>query len=577
MRWRVWLGLALMGTLGPAHAGPALQLLDAHSDIDAWPAVRTLADPAAALTPSQAMERLREFAVPAVPHANLGTRTGAMWLHLAVDVPVTESGRRTLMIDYPSLDRVDVHIVSDGQIVRSVRLGDHVLFAQRPVQARPLLLPLVLEPGMEHQLLLRVQTTSSMILPLRLVTPEAIAVEEARFQLVQGIAIGLGLCLFVYSLAHGLQARDPSFLYYGMSNAGITLFFVAYHGLGPQHLWGGSEWMTRNLSPLSVIPAVIGALLFLDVVLEVRALSRRLSVALRAIAVVAGLVGLAFVLDLFDYRTMHLVATVLGPMPIVLGVPAAFLRARQGDRAAMLILVGWCLYGTGIVVMAAYLRGFMPTSVWTAHAFQAGALIEMVMWLMVLGLRASQLRRRAERADRERESLLTLAHTDALTGLANRRGLQRELDLALPRATAAQPLAVFVLDLDGFKAVNDRLGHGAGDELLKAVAGRLLGQLRAGDVVARLGGDEFVVLATRLASPEDACRLGDKLLAAFESSFDLNGSTCRIGGTIGFSLAPQDGASAEALLSCADAAMYRGKQQGKRCLCRSPAEQGVTA
>ncbi len=572
------LTMLVLGMASLASASTTLELRDARSEIDAWPFVRVLEDPAARLSANDIMRRLAEFAIPSVPHANLGLRHGAVWLQVPLNVPVTESGRWLLEIDYPSLDRVDVHVVSDGRIVREVRLGDHLPFAQRPVKVRPHVVSLVLEPGMEHELLLRVQTTSSMIVPLRLIKQEALSLSEARFQWVQGIAMGLCLCLLAYSFAHGVQTRDPSFLYYGLSIAGITLFFLSYHGLGPQHLWGGSEWLTRNLSPLSVMPAVAGGLLFLDEVLDVPAFHARLSRAWRATAALAMVSGLAFALDLFSYETMHVVSTVLGPLPVVLGLPVAYMRARQGDRAAILILLGWGVYGAGIFTMAAFLRGYVPVNPWAEHAFQAGALVEMAMWLLVLGLRASDMRRRAERADRERESLMNLAHTDALTGLPNRRGLLRELEFALRRCTADKPLALFVLDLDGFKAVNDRMGHGVGDELLAAVARRLSAHVRAGDVVARLGGDEFVVLAHDLSTPAAAAMLGDKLLQAFAEPFTVQSRSCRVGGTIGYALAPQDAADALQLLALADAAMYGGKQAGKQRLRRNAAEnQGVPA
>jgi diguanylate cyclase len=186
------------------------------------------------------------------------------------------------------------------------------------------------------------------------------------------------------------------------------------------------------------------------------------------------------------------------------------------------------------------------------------------------------MRHFAERAGREREALRSLAHTDPLTGLPNRRGLQLELDAALPRASPERLLAVYLLDLDGFKAVNDRLGHDAGDDLLKAVAGRLRSHLRGRDVVARLGGDEFVVMAGELGADDDARRLGQKLLDEFNQPFMVRGQHCRVGLTIGYALAPFDGRDEASLLKRADAAMYAGKQAGKHCLRRGQASVGLS-
>jgi diguanylate cyclase (GGDEF)-like protein len=172
-----------------------------------------------------------------------------------------------------------------------------------------------------------------------------------------------------------------------------------------------------------------------------------------------------------------------------------------------------------------------------------------------------------------------MAHTDALTGLVNRRGLQEHLSVALQTARADNPVAVYLIDLDGFKPINDRHGHDVGDALLVAVGKRLQSQLRHSDVVARLGGDEFVVLARGLGSDAAALALGDKLVAAFQSPLDALGYRCTVGLTVGCALAPQDGVTSESLLKRADEALYAGKQAGRgRALrAQSPAAPVATA
>jgi diguanylate cyclase len=186
------------------------------------------------------------------------------------------------------------------------------------------------------------------------------------------------------------------------------------------------------------------------------------------------------------------------------------------------------------------------------------------------------VRRHAERTELERAALVSMAHTDALTGLPNRRGLQQALAAALPPGHGHHPLAVFLTDLDGFKLVNDRLGHDAGDELLVQVGRRLRSQVRQGDLVARLGGDEFVIMAPGIPGEAEAMALGRKLLEAFNQPFDIAGQPCRVGLTIGFALAPHDATHADDLLKRADAAMYVGKQSGRHSVRRGGASAGLT-
>jgi diguanylate cyclase (GGDEF)-like protein len=175
----------------------------------------------------------------------------------------------------------------------------------------------------------------------------------------------------------------------------------------------------------------------------------------------------------------------------------------------------------------------------------------------------------AQNAARERDTFLSLAHTDALTGLPNRRGLDAALARELPHCTPQKILALYMIDLDGFKEVNDRYGHDAGDELLVAAARRLRSSLRASDVVARLGGDEFVVTVSGLHDDRQAQEIGSHLLEAFSAPFELSHRrSCHVGLTVGYSLMPFDGHDAPTLLKNADAAMYAGKQSGKRCVRR---------
>ena len=134
-----------------------------------------------------------------------------------------------------------------------------------------------------------------------------------------------------------------------------------------------------------------------------------------------------------------------------------------------------------------------------------------------------------------------------------------------------------MMDLDGFKPVNDQHGHDVGDELLVAVTRRLQGHVRQSDVVARLGGDEFVVMAGHMSSTQQAHELGLKLLDAFRLPFSLGSIQVHVGLTVGYAIAPDDSSDAAGLLKLADAAMYSGKQSGKFCLRRNTGDLALSS
>ncbi len=180
------------------------------------------------------------------------------------------------------------------------------------------------------------------------------------------------------------------------------------------------------------------------------------------------------------------------------------------------------------------------------------------MWQYLQVRRIMQLEAEARRRIRH------MAEHDPLTELPNRRQLQEKLDLALAYAKrSGKKVAVMFIDLDGFKAVNDSMGHQAGDELLKVVAQRLRQATRRNDFVARLGGDEFVVVLSELDQLADATRLAAKLNNLISVPVQLAEGVARISTSIGISLFPANGRSSAELLGKADDAVYQAKAAGK--------------
>lgn len=175
-----------------------------------------------------------------------------------------------------------------------------------------------------------------------------------------------------------------------------------------------------------------------------------------------------------------------------------------------------------------------------------------------------EVQRRTAELESSRASLAHQAQHDALTGLPNRTLFEDRLGQAIARAARADSqLAVLFLDLDGFKHVNDTLGHAAGDALLIEMAQRLQRLLRASDTVARLGGDEFMLLLTELPEQRAVSKVAHKVLEVVARPHDLQGRSVRVSGSIGVSLYPQDGQDVATLHMHADIAMYQAKQAGK--------------
>lgn len=161
--------------------------------------------------------------------------------------------------------------------------------------------------------------------------------------------------------------------------------------------------------------------------------------------------------------------------------------------------------------------------------------------------------------------LESLAITDALTGLLNRRGFLQELQASISRnERTGQKAALLYLDLDGFKYINDTLGHEMGDEALRWVSVQLKACLRPYDRLARIGGDEFTVILDSLSSPEDAASVAEKLIEQVSSEQGTQGRSFSLGVSIGIACVPADGKTTEEVLRAADTAMYAAKRGGRR-------------
>jgi diguanylate cyclase len=198
--------------------------------------------------------------------------------------------------------------------------------------------------------------------------------------------------------------------------------------------------------------------------------------------------------------------------------------------------------------------------------------------LLPLAVLAASLARKLQRALRHqatlRNEIATLvrneawlksqAFTDNLTGLANRLLLADRFQLTLERSKRNRAeFALLMVDLNGFKAINDTYGHGAGDQVLRTVAQRLMATVRGSDTVARLGGDEFVLLIESFEDADELVHLGRKLIAAISADIPLaDQGHVNVGASVGFALFPRNGADLDSLLDTADRGMYDCKVSG---------------
>ncbi|PRY05109.1 bifunctional diguanylate cyclase/phosphodiesterase [Paraburkholderia sp. BL25I1N1] len=271
-----------------------------------------------------------------------------------------------------------------------------------------------------------------------------------------------------------------------------------------------------------------------------------------------------------------------GSLAIAIGASTAALwmaRALSNDdarhvvrkRVAAALVMGVAISGMHYAGMAA--ADFLPGAICGAAqgvnaTWLATSVILLTFAVLIVTLMLSRFDARnallTGAVSRLNGQIVRLATLDTLTGLPNRSTLTERIERAILGARRQRTLfAILFMDLDGFKTINDSLGHSAGDQVLTAFAQRLLQCVRETDTVARLGGDEFVVLAENLGSREHAGALAEGVLERMRVGVSIDSQPLQVMPSIGIALYPHDGDTVEALLKHADAAMYEAKRAGR--------------
>jgi diguanylate cyclase len=545
----------------------SLKLTESTSVISVWSKTRVLYDADRSMNVDQAIAALPKFVKPDAHYSTLGVRPEAAWLHIPIETTLSTPADWVADIDYPPLNYVDMYLLRDGKVVHKAELGSLRPFDSRPLLARSHAMPIKLDPASQYDLLVRIDTRGAMILPFTIESPAEFHNTGVYEQLLQGLLIGAALCLIFYSLGQHASTRERLFGKYALLVFGSLSFTLLQLGIGAQYVWRDFFWIERHIAGISSMIAIGGTFLFLEEALreDDRSSGKRswFELMMKAGAILAAIVAVLHALDVISLRAMSIIVTVMGPLPSTMATPKIIQQARRGNPVGWYLLFAFSIYMISVVIITAVIRGKMPVNFWTLHSFQFGATFDMLAFLYVLTLRTKAIRLAALHASRERDIMRALAHTDPLTGLANRRSLSDGLSAALARCSNENLLAVYVVDLDNFKPVNDTYGHDVGDELLVVAAKRFQASVRSGDVVSRLGGDEFVILASGLRNAQQADELGRGLLATFDEPIKLGTHEVKVGLTIGCAIAPHHGKDSMTILKLADDAMYAGKQAGK--------------
>ena len=499
--------------------------------------------------------------------ANQGLRSGfdhrPYWLKIDL-VQRGGAGDWVLALPTTGIQDLQFHGPYDasGQVLTApVHTGLTQPFASRPLGSERYVFRLHLPQAGAYTAYLRLVSQTSQQYQLSAWDPAAYLASRQDKRLFDGVSYGVLLALLVYNLVLALVFRDRSYGLYVLSCGFALLTVASFNGHAARHLF--PDWPAAIELSYVVAPClwILCGGLFGRSFLE---LPTRAPWINRLVWVPVGLSLLALVLALAQrVAWAQSLIEVTSAGGAVLLAAAAVLVFVRGYRPALWYLGGQSMLFLAVLVVVLVNWGLVDSPFLNANGLQLGIVMEMLVFAMAMSRRIRLIQAEQTALQEQAGWLAKAAQTDALTGLANRAGLQ---DRAAQLLAASGLYGVMLLDLDGFKAVNDHHGHGAGDEVLIEVARRIRGTLRGADTAARLGGDEFVVLVAGTADAQDRLRLrelAERLQTTIKAEVPLRDVTVRVGSSLGIARFPADGQTLTDLLASADQAMYEAKQAGR--------------
>jgi diguanylate cyclase (GGDEF)-like protein len=543
------------------------------------------------------------------PSANFGRTASVMWFTATLRGASGDGDRlRWLEIGYPSLDRVDLWLrLPDGSVRHQVS-GDLLAMAERPIAHRALLFPIELPASGDITVLARLETKGTLSGVATLWRPDALAQHDQKVYGALAFYFGLVAALLLYNLLLYVALRERDYLIYVGFVAAMALGQLGITGFGAQFLW--PDWPTWSHLGMFIGLAASGlmgqwfAIAFLDLR---RTMPRVWVVSLGFMAVF----GAALAMIPWWTREAGVLMNGAAGLAAITSLLAAVVSLWRGHREARYFLLAWGMLLLAVLIGVFHSSGWLPSNFVTTNALMVGSAFEMLLLSFALADRIDMTRRDKEAAqaqalaagqamleslrqtERELDERVTartqefarvnaqllqnerelkrLAHQDPLTGLPNRKLFLDRLAHAIERSQRLQVgFALLIIDLDGFKGVNDTHGHAAGDEMLVEVAHRLSETVRGSDSIARWGGDEFVVLLEGVRDARAAWPTVAKLRAVIAQPVVVAGcASAQVGASIGVACYPRDGEDAKALLDRADQAMYLAKAESRQG--RSPA------
>lgn len=528
---------------------------------------------------------------------NFHFTSSAYWFRIPLRNNNDRDAPLFLNVNHPTLDHLTLYTVHAGGQIDVVHSGDRMPARDRPYPGTSLALPFTLGPAESADLYLRVRSDAgSLMVPVEIVTNATLRSKVLFERLIHGVLLGLFGTLFVYNLAVFCFLRQRTYLYYVIYLLSGYLAIASLDGFGAILLSPGNTWIGNEGTPLFSHFSFCMVLLFSRAFLDTRTVPW-LDRWIKLLMVCAAAFGISpLVLPIgMSYRLSMLMIFAFPMVCTAVGI----VMWKRGCKEARFYILGQAASWIGLLVFGAMEMGILPYRLLLFESIAIGIAVDALMLSLALADRFRQIRLAREAAEAYSRKLLedrsaelerivaqrtadldaarcraeTLATTDVLTGMLNRRGLlelaERDLEIALRHG---QPLSVVVFDVDHFKRVNDTYGHLRGDGVLRELAEAARSSVRATDLLGRMGGEEFILVMPN-TSYFEAGVAAERLRTGIESGVRVGDPPVSVTASFGVSTLTPDCQTMDGLQSSADSALYIAKRRGRNCVVAAGSER----
>lgn len=487
-----------------------------------------------------------------VPKFGIGARP--VWLHLAVNNGGRRDSERRLQLEISWLDRIDVFLVHDGRVLAHKTAGDADASGQHPLPGLGYVFDLAFPPG-QTDILLRVATPDPLLVPVRLLDTAQIDALQRQYNYGYGLLYGFLLALIAYNAMLFVGLRERSYLDYTLYLGSFVLLNLSYTGHGYTWIWPQLAAFQQYVILLLMVVFSCLGLRFADGFLNLSEHEPKLHRLVRVLYL-SGLPLLLLTIFLMRQQDTATFAFVFALVFSVVMVWIGFVAIRHDRVPGRYFLAAALTSMAGISTTTLTVWFGLAYSPFSFHAAGWGVVAEGILLALALAYRMRQNQQARLQAE-------SLARTDSLTGLLNRRAFLEHAGPIWSTARRSQrPLAAIMVDIDFFKAINDTHGHAMGDEVLQAVSRLLTDVCRSGDILARWGGEEFVVLLPETSAAQ-AALLAERLRTDI-ASLRMGSPRNPMRLSASFGIAERNGHETLAeLIHEADEWLYRAKQSGR--------------